>query len=62
MLLACLDEFHQLYSLNRSPRLFDVGVDTAGVITGVLLGVISVKIIIVLINNIEKGKKVYDKL
>lgn len=62
MLMACLDEFHQLYSLNRSPRLFDVVIDTVGVITGVILGVIGVKILIKIFEKIEKGKKVYDKL
>ena len=36
LLIACSDEFHQFYSLNRTPQLFDVGIDTIGVITGVL--------------------------
>ena len=36
LLIACSDEFHQLYSLNRTPKLFDVGIDTIGVTTGVI--------------------------
>lgn len=44
MLLACADEFHQFYSLNRGPRWLDVGLDTAGVITGVILAVMFAKV------------------
>lgn len=55
MLLAFLDEFHQFYSLDRGPGLFDVGLDTLGVISGVFLAILYTKII-------KKGKKVYDKL
>lgn len=40
MLLACSDEFHQLYSANRTPKMLDVGIDTAGVITGVIIATI----------------------
>lgn len=58
MLLACIDEIHQLYSVNRGPRLFDVGVDSLGVISGVLFGHVCIKIV----NQWKKGKKVYDKL
>ena len=39
LLIACSDEFHQLYTLNRTPKLLDVGIDTVGVITGVLISV-----------------------
>lgn len=54
MLLACIDEYHQLYSLNRGPQLFDVGIDSLGIISGVIFAVICVKII-------KKGEKIYDK-
>lgn len=56
-MLAIFDEFHQLYSSNRGPQLFDVGIDTAGVISGVIVAVI----INQLIEKISKGEKIYDK-
>lgn len=37
MLLACGDEYHQLYSQNRGSSFLDVGIDTFGVIFGVLV-------------------------
>lgn len=37
LLIACSDEFHQLYSLNRTPQLFDVFIDLLGVVAGVLI-------------------------
>lgn len=57
MLFACFDELHQLYSFNRGPGLFDVGLDTLGVISGVIFAVLCTKII----NQFKKGKKIYDK-
>ena len=57
MLLACLDEFHQLYSLNRGPGLLDVGLDSLGVISGVIFVVLCTKGI----NQLKKGKKRYDQ-
>lgn len=62
MLLACLDEYHQLYSLNRGPRAFDVFIDTAGVITGVICSAIITNIIKKCYNKIKKGINVYEKL
>lgn len=56
-LLSAFDEFHQLYSANRGPRLFDVGIDTLGVISGVILAVVVNEII----EKIGKGEKLYDK-
>lgn len=58
MLLACTDEIHQFYSDNRGPRLFDVVLDSLGVISGVLFAYVCIKIM----NQWKKGKKVYDKL
>ncbi len=58
MLLACTDEIHQFYSDNRGPRLFDVALDSLGVVSGVLFGSSCTKIM----NQFKKGKKVYDKL
>ena len=54
MLFACIDEYHQLYSLNRGPRLVDVGIDTLGIISGVIFAMIFIKII-------KKGEIVYDR-
>lgn len=34
---ACTDELHQFFVEGRSARIFDVGIDTLGVITGVLI-------------------------
>ena len=34
---ALFDEFHQYFVSDRSARLFDVGIDLLGVITGVAL-------------------------
>lgn len=36
-LYAVSDEFHQTFSGGRSPKLADVGIDSAGVLCGVLL-------------------------
>ncbi len=57
MLLACLDEWHQFYSSNRGPGLLDVGLDSLGVISGVLVTAVLTK----LINRLKKGEKIYDK-
>lgn len=61
MLLACTDEFHQLYSLNRGPRLFDVIVDTLGVISGVIFTFIFIKIIEGIYKKYRKEKNLYDQ-
>ena len=37
ILVAFSDELHQMYTENRSPKITDVGIDTAGVVTGILL-------------------------
>lgn len=58
LLLACIDEIHQFFSANRGPRLFDVGLDSLGVVSGVLLAHFCTKIM----NQFKKGKKFYDKL
>ena len=55
-LLACSDEFHQLYSAGRTPQIRDVKIDTAGVITGVILATIMVKIIEMIDNKICERK------
>lgn len=62
MILACFDEFHQLYSLNRGPGLFDVGIDTLGVISGVFISYFSTIMLKKINNKFKKGKKAYDKL
>ena len=42
---AMTDELHQFFVPGRSARIFDVGIDTLGVITGVLLYLVMLKII-----------------
>lgn len=55
MLLACTDELHQIYSSGRGPGIADVGIDSLGIISGVILAVICTKII----KRFKRGKK-YD--
>lgn len=62
MILACFDEFHQLYSLNRGPGLWDVGIDTVGVVSGVFMAHFCAIILKKMNNKFKKGKKAYDKL
>ena len=50
---AILDELHQLFVPGRSGNVFDVGIDTAGVITGVLVCLALRKMAIALINKIK---------
>lgn len=61
MLFACIDEYHQLYSVSRGPQIIDVVIDTFGVISGVIVAWGSVKCIKKIYKKFEKGKKVYDK-
>lgn len=42
---AVTDELHQFFVSNRSARLFDVGIDTLGVLTGVFVYLILRKVI-----------------
>ena len=44
-LYAFTDELHQLFSAGRAPRLADVGIDSLGVILGVLFLLLCVRII-----------------
>ena len=37
IVIACLDEFIQLFSLGRSYQVFDVLIDTIGIIIGILV-------------------------
>lgn len=62
MLLACLDEFHQLYSFNRGPSFFDVGIDSAGVICGVTIAFILFEFAQKIGKKYREVKKGYDKL
>ena len=42
---AITDEIHQFFVSGRSARIFDVGIDTLGVITGILIYLAIIKII-----------------
>lgn len=61
ILFACVDEFHQLYSLNRGPKLFDVGIDTIGVVSGVIVANISSKICRKIYSKLKKENELYGK-
>ena len=37
MLIACLDEFIQLFSPGRSSQISDILIDTVGVVIGILV-------------------------
>ena len=50
---AATDEVHQYFVPGRSARVFDVGIDTLGVITGIII----FTIIISIINKIRNTKK-----
>ena len=56
---ACMDEFHQLFVEGRSCQLTDVMIDSMGVVTGILLIYIVLKI-----KNCDKSGKsrTYDKI
>ena len=46
ILLSFADEYHQTYSLYRTPKIGDVGIDTIGIFTGTLCAwilVVSIK-------------------
>lgn len=51
---AITDEIHQYFVPGRSARIFDVGIDTLGVITGVFVYIAIRKIINLLKNNLQK--------
>lgn len=60
--MACIDELHQLYSLNRGPKIADVALDTLGVISGVIAAKIVVELIKKIYIKLKKGSKIYGKL
>ncbi len=62
MLIACFDEFHQLYSVSRGPSFFDVKLDTFGVICGVFVAFITINIGRKIHKKYKGVKQVYDKL
>ena len=45
MLYAMSDEIHQMFSVGRTARVFDVGIDTCGVVFGTILIMIFSKIV-----------------
>lgn len=48
---AITDELHQFFVSGRSGNIFDVLIDTSGVITGVIIYILLVKVIEKIINN-----------
>ncbi|MEN6461376.1 MAG: VanZ family protein [Syntrophomonas sp.] len=39
-LLGCIDEYHQIFTLGRTPRWFDIQVDSAGALIGIAMATI----------------------
>lgn len=54
-LYAMSDEFHQLFVAGRAGRWMDVGIDTFGAITGILLIAIIIKIFLFVKNKSNKA-------
>ena len=54
---ASTDELHQYFVPGRSARLFDVGIDTLGVLTGILAYLVIRK----LIKNIDIQVRIHGK-
>ena len=50
---AITDEIHQFFVSGRSGNIFDVGIDTLGVITGVLMYILIRKFICKLMKNVK---------
>lgn len=57
---AITDELHQLFIAQRTPKWFDIGIDSLGVITGILLAIIIVFILTKIIDHIYERRKVND--
>lgn len=61
ILNAILDEIHQFFSDGRTPQLFDVIVDTLGIVTGIVVGIIIILVLNGIINYIyERRNEVND--
>lgn len=58
VLYAITDELHQLFSAGRTARIFDVGVDSLGVLFGIGI----VNFILCLVLKVSKRNKVEDKM
>jgi vanZ family protein len=57
VLYAASDEFHQSFVPGRSPSIVDVGIDSLGVLTGIL----AVLIIISIYRALKSDKKIEEK-
>ncbi len=51
---AISDEIHQGFIPGRGPRLFDVGIDTAGVLTGIFIMILLIIIVEDIINWLKR--------
>lgn len=61
IIYAIFDEIHQFFSDGRTPKVFDVIIDSLGIFTGLIIAVIIIGIINKIINYIyERGNKVND--
>ena len=57
VIYACTDEFHQIFVPGRAGRMFDVMIDSSGVMTGVLLMTLCLLIIRLIRKKIAEKNK-----
>lgn len=57
IVVAIFDEFHQKFSVGRSPELRDVFIDSCGTTTGSLIAIVTVWFLVRIIDYILKRKK-----
>ena len=57
IMVAIFDEFHQKFSVGRSPELRDVFIDSCGTTTGSLIAILTVWLLVRIIDYILKRKK-----
>ncbi len=57
VLYAASDEFHQSFVPGRGPSIVDIGIDSLGVLTGIL----AVLIIISIYRALKSDKKIEEK-
>lgn len=57
VIYAASDEFHQIFIRGRTPDVVDIGIDTLGVVTGILIGIFITWILNKLINCFYERRK-----
>ncbi len=57
VIYAIFDEIHQFFSDGRTPKVFDVIIDTAGIISGLVIAIVAIFILSKTINYIYERRK-----